>query len=309
MTDSHTQHHQRQQQQQHEPAPLKYTSPFVHPVTAVRRVGVLVRQKARHLAVVGMVAVQSTFVAAQPDASPPLHEDPSHVAGGRNAHVFPALGEERKISVMERGRAGGRTLLHFVELVFGVYVPEVVVFVVIMTVFVGLAALLPSVFQSALEHFGAPDHKQVAVYYVTRCGLLAAGLYVALKAIGFDLISLAIMFSVSAIFVTAAFTDIIVNSVSGVLLHCIGVIRRGREVTINGYRGVVEDTGHFHVFMRSKDDPSIVIVKPNHECLTATVLIHKPLVALESGAAGMQQGLDNATLTQLAAADVSRKNV
>jgi len=299
-----THHHRHQQQQRAEPVPLKYTSPFVHPLTAVKRVGVLVRQKAKQLAIVGMVAAQSTLVASQPQAATP--DDPSRVAGGQNAHVFPALGEERKMSVMERGRVGGRTVLHFVELVFGVYIPEVIVFAVIMAVFIGLAMLLPSVFQSVLERFGAPDHRQIAVYYVTRCGLLAAGLYVALKAIGFDLISLAIMFGVSAIFVTAAFTDIIVNSVAGVLLHCIGVIRRGRELTINGFRGVVEDTGHFHVFMRSKDDPSVVIVKPNHECFTATILIHEPLAVVDSG---VRQGLDNATLTQLNAADVSRKNV
>lgn len=286
-----------------QPPPLRYTSPFVHPVTAVKRVAVLVRQKARQLAVVGMIAAHGTLVASQ-QAPPP--QDPSNVAGGHNVHVFPALGEERKMSVMERGRVGGRTVLHFVELVFGVLIPEVLVFALIMLVFIGLAMLLPAMFQSVLERSGAPDHRQIAVYYVTRCGLLAAGLYVALKAIGFDLISLAIMFGVSAIFVTAAFTDIIVNSVSGVLLHCIGVVRRGRELTINGFRGVVEDTGHFHVFMRSKEDPSIVIVKPNHECFTATVLIHEPLLVVDSG---VRQGLDAATLSQLAAADVSRKNV
>ncbi len=288
---------------------VRYRSPFVKPVEMITRIRTAVKHRARQSGIVLVLTAQQlvTVSAEQVADAVTMNDsaDPNVVAaGGRRAHVFPDVG--RKLSVMAIGQTGGRSLLDFVERLFAVIIPEALWFFSVLLFFLVLAKFLPHVFLSMLERVGASANRQIAVYYITRCGLIFFGLYVAFKSIGIDMLGLAVMFGVSAIIVTALLTDIIVNSISGVLIHCIGAIQPGNEVIINGVHGTVLAIGHFHVYLRLIEPPYYLVLKPNHECFTGTVFINDGVVR---DSPAVRQGLDESVISELDASDISRKNV
>jgi len=187
----------------------------------------------------------------------------------KDFRLFPAVG--RKVSFSDIAQKGGDNFLEFIEFLFAIVIPSALIFAVILYIFHLLAKIVPKFAVEFLKKVEAPIEKQIGTYYLIKIVLYVGGLYVGLRAIGFDLISLSLMFGVVAIVVPAAFTDIILNSVSGILLHYSGKIKLDEEYEINGVKGRIEQMAHFDVVIRLSANPAITATKSNHECFTATV--------------------------------------
>lgn len=261
----------------------KYISPASRSLSTLEKTLNIGRMKARQMILLAMVASHASYAMAQQAGIDQFMDNqainsnnnaPAPAPDGRQQPVndfrlFPVAG--KKVSFSEIAKKGGDNFLQFVEYLFAIVIPSAIIFAVILYIFHLLAKIVPKFVVDFLKKVDSPIEKQIGTYYLIKITLYVGGLYVGLRAIGFDLISLSLMFGVVAIVVPAAFTDIILNSVSGILLHYSGKIKLGEIYEINGVKGRIEQMAHFDVIIRLLENPAVTATKSNHECFTATV--------------------------------------
>ena len=233
------------------------------------------RAQARQMILLALISGQSAVAQAQEetlDSTTTQAAPDGTTLQTRRFRLFPAV--DRKVSFTEIAFAGGRNFLDFIEYFFAIILPSLFLFIIVLGIFILLQRTVPELIVQMLARVGAPEHKQVAIQVGLSIALIVSGIYVALRSIGFDLFSLAIMFGVLAIVTQAAFADPIQNIASGIQLKYSGTIRPNREYTINGMRGTVVEMGHFSILFRLTETPTVTAVKSNHECSSSTVLQH-----------------------------------
>lgn len=238
--------------------------------------------KAQQMFIMSLVLGQPALVAAQQqilNAAEANQQQPDGVQPQnveRRYRLFPSS-VSRKVSFAELAAHGTRSFLDFIEYFFAVILPGMVLFAIIFGLFYLLSRIIPELVDQMLARVGAPDHKRVATRTTLAVVLLVSGIYVALNAVGFDMVSLAVMFGVLAIIVQAAFYDPMQNSASGILLQYTGTIQMHKTYSVNGGPpGTVVEMGHFNVKFKIIDKSAKFLTKTNHECFTATVLEFSP---------------------------------
>ena len=255
------------------------------PTTTFGRMLAAAKIKAQQMFIMSLVLGQPALVAAQEqmqqaaDTQNDLQQQQQpQPQSERRYRLFPST-VSRKVSFGELVAQGGRSFLDFIEYFFAVILPGMVLFAIIFGIFYLLSRIIPELIDQMLARVGAPNHKRVGIRSMLSVALIVSGVYVALHAVGFDMVSLAVMFGVLAIIVQAAFYDPMQNSASGILLQYTGTIQMNKTYSVNGGPpATVFEMGHFAVkfWIVSKSKVPQILSKTNHECFTATVIEFGP---------------------------------
>ncbi len=193
-------------------------------------------------------------------------------AGGQDGEEVQQGGaQQQHIKVMSREhvyqalalREGARAAMDFMEELFAVQLPKLLIFALIFGFGLLLAKLLPLFTEEFLARIGAMQNVRIVWAYITFLGVFAAALWIALAAIGINVWQILITFGILTLALTAGFQVVISNTVSAFAIQLTNKTETGQEISVNGVRGIVVEMNLADVLVRLVDGSEDLVYIPN----------------------------------------------
>ncbi len=224
----------------------------------------------------------------------------------------PALSQQEYISVLSQKNLaslvsvehGTRLALNFIEDLFAVRLPKLIIFSVIFSIGMLLVFIVPLVFDEILWKFNAPRNWRAVINYALRVSIFLATLALALAAVGVDFVGFIFSVGVVAIVLGAGLQLIVSNISGGVWIQVNDIVEVGHEIDVNGIRGIVVETNLGYVVVRLVQPPHNLKFIPN------SWLVQFPVERFSTDAIPFQQEQPPSVVDQsrLAALVLNHKN-
>jgi hypothetical protein len=170
--------------------------------------------------------------------------------------------------------AGVRAAEDFIEDLFAVRIPKLIVFFVILTFGLIVTRVVPMFVDEILRRFSAPRHYRAVVSYLLHIGLFIGALWLSLAAIGVDFLGIIVGFGVVAIVISVGLSGPISNVFGGIILQINDNVQPGSLISINGLSGTVLEMNLFKVVLRRTDDVDDFEFIPNAQFMSSSVRRH-----------------------------------
>lgn len=167
------------------------------------------------------------------------------------------------------------SMLEFVEDLFAVRIPKFIAFAVIVIFSLVVAKILPLIFDEILRRFRTPDNYRATFWYILQGIIVVFGLWLGLAAIGIDFFGILFTFGVITIAISQAIGPSLGNVFSGLMVQTEGHVRIGRDITVEGVRGIVVEMSLSAVTIK-RVDANILSVIPNSHFSQLRVDINLP---------------------------------
>lgn len=152
----------------------------------------------------------------------------------------------------------------FLEDLFTIYIPRLVIFLIVLFFGIVLARVVPYFVDVILAHLFVPRHYRVATRYVLRIAIFIAALWLALAVIGIDFFAIIVTFGVFSLVISVGISNLVSNVFAGITIQIEDLAEPGYDVSVNGIRGIVLYTTITNVVMRRIEDDADVVYVPNN---------------------------------------------
>ena len=168
---------------------------------------------------------------------------------------------ERRTSMLGQSAS---TALSFLEDIFSVYIPHLLIFLFVLFLGLVLTRVVPAFVDIILARILVPRHYRIATRYVLSTSIFIASLWLALAVVGIDFFAILVTFGVFSLVISVGISNVVSNVIAGITIQIEDLAEPGYDVSVNGVRGIVLYTTITNVLLRKLEDADDVVYVPNN---------------------------------------------